>query len=43
VVAILGGTGLAVTGLVFTDERFVPDLRPLALSVVSGDGMWRSK
>jgi hypothetical protein len=29
VVAILGGTGLAVTGLVLTGERFVPDFRPL--------------
>ncbi len=43
VVAILGGTGLAVTGLVFTDERFVPDLRPLAHSLVNGQRVWRSR
>jgi magnesium-transporting ATPase (P-type) len=26
-IAILGGTGLAVAGLVLTDERFIPDVR----------------
>jgi cation-transporting P-type ATPase E len=34
-IAILGGTGLAITGLVFTDERFVPNFRALGDFLVS--------